>query len=119
MSNISIFFLFRQLPRPPRTSHPILPEANPASNNNEIDIAQKNSGQGQAPLLDDNLDELLDYLGWTSPECLDEVGRPLNAVPRSLLLDEELEKVVMTGVLGQKNNERELRESESDEKESR
>ena len=70
-------------------------------------------------MLDDNLDELLDYLGHTSPECLDEVGRPLNAVPRSLLLDEDLEKVVITGVLGMKNQEREMRESEREEKESR
>ena len=71
-------------------------------------------------MLDDTLDELLDYLGHTSPECLDEVGRPLNAVPRSLLLEEDLEKVVITSVLGMKNQERELREDgDRERKESR
>ncbi len=57
----------------------------------------------------DNLDDLLQYLGHTSPECLEELGRPLNAVPISSgLVDEESEKDVITAVLNQRNLEQDF-----------
>ena len=49
----------------------------------------------------DNLDDLLQYIGHSSPECLSEPGRPLNAIiSASHFLDPVLEKEMIAGVLG-------------------
>jgi hypothetical protein len=46
----------------------------------------------------DNLDDLLQYIGHTSPECLLELGRPLNAImSASHFLDPVLEKEMIAG----------------------
>ena len=59
----------------------------------------------------DNLDDLLQYIGYTSPECLEELGRPLNAVPAPAATEEaepmSCEKEVISSVLSQRNLEQE------------
>lgn len=53
----------------------------------------------------DNLDDLLQHIGHTSPECLQEVGKPLNTIPSSNFLDGQVEKSSISGVLSQRNIE--------------
>ena len=53
----------------------------------------------------DNLDDLLQHIGHTSPECLQEVGKPLNTIPSSNFLDNQVEKSSISGVLSQRNIE--------------
>lgn len=53
----------------------------------------------------DNLDDLLQYIGHTSPECKEAMGRPLNAVSASKFLDNEIESDVISGVLNQRTIE--------------
>ena len=53
----------------------------------------------------DNLDDLLQHIGHTSPECLQEVGKPLNTIPTSHFLDGHVEKSSISGVLSQRNIE--------------
>ena len=56
----------------------------------------------------DNLDDLLQYIGHSSPECLSEPGRPLNAIiSASHFLDPVLEKEMIAGVLGERTLENE------------
>ena len=46
----------------------------------------------------DNLDDLLQYIGHSSPECLNEPGRPLNAIiSASHFLDPVMEKEMIAG----------------------
>lgn len=48
----------------------------------------------------DNLDDLLQYIGHSSPECLSEPGRPLNAIiSASHFLDPVMEKEMIAGNL--------------------
>jgi hypothetical protein len=47
----------------------------------------------------DNLDDLLQHIGHTSPECLQEVGKSLNTIPTSNFLDGQIEKSSISGVL--------------------
>jgi hypothetical protein len=56
----------------------------------------------------DNLDDLLQHIGHTSPECLQEIGKPLNTIPTSHFLDGHIEKSSISGVLGQRNIESDL-----------
>ena len=53
----------------------------------------------------DNLDDLLQHIGHTSPECLQEVGKSLNTIPTSNFLDGQIEKSSISGVLCQRNLE--------------
>eukprot|EP00095_Tigriopus_kingsejongensis_P007384 maker-scaffold1916_size24942-snap-gene-0.4 protein:Tk07384 transcript:maker-scaffold1916_size24942-snap-gene-0.4-mRNA-1 annotation:"250 kda substrate of akt" len=53
----------------------------------------------------DNLDDLLQYISHTSPECKEEVGRPLNAVPTTTLFENEVESDVISGVMSQRTLE--------------
>ncbi|XP_049857449.1 probable Rho GTPase-activating protein CG5521 isoform X1 [Schistocerca gregaria] len=57
----------------------------------------------------DNLDDLLQYLGHTSPECLESLDTPRN-IPASPppQFTRELEEESMTSVLGQRNIERDF-----------
>ena len=53
----------------------------------------------------DNLDDLLQHIGHASPECLQEVGKPLNTIPTSNFLEGQIEKNSISGVLSQRNVE--------------
>lgn len=53
----------------------------------------------------DNLDDLLQYIGHSSPECLEAIGKPLNTVPASQFLEDDTEKDVITGVVNQRTFE--------------
>ena len=54
----------------------------------------------------DNLDDMLQYIGHSSPEVLEEPGRQLNAIKSaSGFLDPILEKEMIAGVLGQRTLE--------------
>lgn len=54
----------------------------------------------------DNLDDLLQYIGHTSPECLTEPGRPLNAIGSAgHYLEPNTEKEMIAAVLGQRTLE--------------
>ena len=47
----------------------------------------------------DNLNDLLQYIGHTSPECLVEPGRPLNAIiSAGHFLDPVMEKEMIAGI---------------------
>lgn len=55
----------------------------------------------------DNLDDILQYIGFTSPECLSSSGQPLNIPyypPQGLR--REVEEEAMTAILNQRNYER-------------
>ena len=53
----------------------------------------------------DNLDDLLQYISYSSPECLEDLNKPLNAVSTSTFLDGETESEVIASVLNQRNLE--------------
>ena len=57
----------------------------------------------------DNLNDLLQHIGHTSPEVLREVGKPLNSIPSAKFMDENVEKSSIASVLGQKNVQPESR----------
>ena len=50
----------------------------------------------------DNLNDLLQHIGHTSPELLVEVSKPLNAIPSRRFLEDSIEQSCITGVLAQK-----------------
>ena len=52
----------------------------------------------------DNLNDLLQYIGHTSPECLVEPGRPLNAIiSAGHFLDPVMEKEMIAGIFTRKS----------------
>lgn len=54
----------------------------------------------------DNLDDLLQYIGNSSPECLSDPDRSLNDISTSDYLEDGLEKDIVTAVLNQRNVEK-------------
>ncbi|KAJ7991111.1 hypothetical protein DPEC_G00293870 [Dallia pectoralis] len=58
---------------------------------------------------DDALDQMLQYLGYSSPECLQRAGTPLNIpAPPPVCVSEKQEKDVISGVLKQRAEERDF-----------
>ncbi|CAB4058858.1 Ral GTPase-activating protein subunit alpha-1 [Lepeophtheirus salmonis] len=54
----------------------------------------------------DNLDDLLSYLTYTSPEVMEEIGKPINTVSQSHFFDCVVEKDIISTVLNQRTSER-------------
>ena len=50
----------------------------------------------------DNLNDLLQHIGYASPEVLVEVGKPLNTIPSRKFLEDSVEQSCIAGVLAQK-----------------
>ena len=51
------------------------------------------------------MDDLLQYLGHTSPELLSSSAQPLNAVPPAVGVDAALEADIISSVISQRNVE--------------